>query len=511
MLSIKAEYRLSKTAKEYYQNFLHNYSPSPIIKIVTDSNTKIHLVITIAGLREWHQDLKLPTYHFQKKQYSGPRSPAGVLLFITGLGLENSRQAAEYIKNTIQPFYILNIGSCGGISETAAIGTWHQIEHCKNETQPAAIRLTDTQPFLWPQSINFQASICLSLAKAAESKPSTKADIVDMEAYAQAQVFENTQLSFHALKYVSDRANENTASDYQTQLTNYKKDLLKLFSFLSAPTDLAVIIPTHNRLNFLKQAVDSVLNQDILPDELIIIDDASSDGTAQFLAHCEGIEECQFKSLFHREQLGVSAARNSGLELTQCHWVAFLDSDDQWLPEKISKQIDYLENYPFYGILQSNEKWIRDGKPLKQESYHQKPLGWAFEQSLERCLISPSSVMIQSNLFEAFGNFDEKLKACEDYDLWLRISRYLPIGLGEEVSLIKIGGHSDQLSQTPLMDWYRVLSLQKLIKKERNPYLREKIGAVLNKKFSILKKGALKHNNKSLLEKLNTIDIDLNA
>ena len=475
---------------------------------------QIHLVITIAGKREWCSSLNLATYDCLKKKYTPQKNNKikGVLLVITGLGPKNSKNAALFILKELNAKYVLNIGTAGRVSETILEKEWYHINQVYPEEHTAhPIQLDDRLPLFWPQELSKHNTSLQSLYKPLlNQNTALKAPLVDMEAAYQAEVFKNSSTSFAAIKFVSDSTNALSPNEYKKSLKTYQKDLQKIFSFykLQEPK-ISVIIPTYNREKQVNIAIDSVLNQDYIPHEIIVVNDGSSDTTAHRLDHyARGIDGIGFQAIHHRSQEGVSAARNTGVKHSSGDWIAFLDSDDYWESSKLDDQVSYLEHYPFYHILQSEETWIRNGKFVNACKHHKKPCGWAFDESLLRCLISPSSVLLSKTLFETVGGFNETLMACEDYDLWLKILRHLPVGKSNEKNLIKIGGEDDQLSNTPLLDWYRVLSLQQLLYVETNPYYQEKIGAVLNQKLDILKKGAKKHKNKELLEKLNTLQIN---
>ena len=143
--------------------------------------------------------------------------------------------------------------------------------------------------------------------------------------------------------------------------------------------------------------------------------------------------------------------------------VAFLDSDDIWLPRKLSRQVDFFKLHPDAVINQTEEIWIRNDVRVNPKDRHRKPSGMIFERSLGLCLVSPSAVMIKKTLFDAVGVFDENLPACEDYDLWLRIGCRFPVHLIDTPLIIKRGGHGDQLSKAPGLDRFRIQSLKKII------------------------------------------------
>jgi glycosyltransferase involved in cell wall biosynthesis len=205
---------------------------------------------------------------------------------------------------------------------------------------------------------------------------------------------------------------------------------------------VSVIIPTYNRAWIIKESVDSVFSQDFNDFELIVIDDGSTDNTLEILnSYGEDI------IVIHQRNQGVSSARNRGLMEASGSLIAFLDSDDLWLPGKLSLQVDFFNSNPTALICQTEEIWMRNNVRINPKKRHKKPAGIIFEPSLALCLVSPSAVMIRRSLFDDVGLFDETLPACEDYDLWLRISCKYPVCLIDIPLIIKRGGHDDQLSQ----------------------------------------------------------------
>jgi glycosyltransferase involved in cell wall biosynthesis len=226
----------------------------------------------------------------------------------------------------------------------------------------------------------------------------------------------------------------------------------------SRDPEVSVIIPTYNRGWVVKEAIDSVLAQDFKDFELIVVDDGSTDDTGQILeAYGQDL------MVLRQSNRGVSAARNRGIDAAAGRLIAFLDSDDLWLPGKLSTQVDFFHAHPKAVINQTEEIWIRNGVRVNPKTRHHKFGGMIFERSLALCLISPSAVMMRHSLFDEVGRFDEDLPACEDYDLWLRISWRYPVHLIETPLIIKRGGHEDQLSRAPGLDKFRIQALQKVI------------------------------------------------
>lgn len=221
---------------------------------------------------------------------------------------------------------------------------------------------------------------------------------------------------------------------------------------------VSVIIPTFNRAEMLQEAIDSVLDQKFRNFELIVVDDGSTDGTRDLLNRYTP----RLRAVYQPNQ-GVSAARNTGLRMARGPWIAFLDSDDLWLPEKLSAQVDFFQRHPEALICQTEETWIRKKIRVNPGKRHQKLSGMIYEPSLDLCLVSPSAVVIKKELFGTVGFFDEALPACEDYDLWLRISARFPVHLIDRALILKRGGHDDQLSKSPCLDKYRIQALEKML------------------------------------------------
>lgn len=222
---------------------------------------------------------------------------------------------------------------------------------------------------------------------------------------------------------------------------------------------VSVIIPTYNRGRVIKEAIDSVLAQDYTEFELIVVDDGSTDHTSDVLDSYRNVIK-----VLSQKNRGVSAARNRGIAEASGKFIAFLDSDDLWLPQKLSTQVEFFNKTPDALICQTEEVWIRNGLRVNPKKRHKKPSGMIFKLSLELCLVSPSAVMIKRSLFDRVGEFDETLPACEDYDLWLRISSRFPIYLIDTPLIIKRGGHDDQLSSRAGLDKFRIKAIEKIIK-----------------------------------------------
>ena len=262
---------------------------------------------------------------------------------------------------------------------------------------------------------------------------------------------------------------------------------------------VSVIIPTYNRKHTLKRAIQSVYMQSLLPYEVIVVDDGSNDGTKEWVK-----QKYPNVKYIYQKNSGVSSARNKGIKIARGDWIALLDSDDEWLPNKLSEQISKIKSNLDVKILHSNEIWIRNGVRVNQMKKHKKFGGYIFEKCLDICRISPSSVLLKKEILNDIGTFDESLKVCEDYDLWLRITSKYPVCFLDIPLIKKYGGHSDQLSKAhDGIEFYRIQSLQKILESKilSKPQTLLAINMMVNK-MNIYASGLEKRNKTEELSKL---------
>jgi glycosyltransferase involved in cell wall biosynthesis len=252
---------------------------------------------------------------------------------------------------------------------------------------------------------------------------------------------------------------------------------------------VSVIIPTYNRVRTLPRALDSVLAQTRAIDEIIVVDDGSTDSTVDLV-----LGNYPQVKLLQQSNLGVSAARNHGIKEASSDWIALLDSDDRWLPTKLEAQFALVKQRPDHRLCHTEEIWIRNGKRVNQMHKHRKSGGHIYNQCLPLCVISPSSVLMHRTLFEEIGLFDETLPACEDYDLWLRVCAREPVLFVDTPLIEKYGGHDDQLSRKHWgMDRFRIRALEKILANNLlTPDQGRETVAMLLRKAAILEQGARK-------------------
>ena len=258
---------------------------------------------------------------------------------------------------------------------------------------------------------------------------------------------------------------------------------------------VSVIIPTYNRGgDFLPNAVASVLGQDYPNLELIIVDDGSTDCTSSYLSSLPGSV-----LTFKQDNRGPAAARNLGISHASGEFIAFLDSDDFWQDNKLTKQVAAMVARPDIFVSHTDEVWFRRGEFLNQKKIHARPAGNIFASCLKICCVGMSTALVRPKFFHEVGLFDEDLPCCEDYDLWLRASLLLDFLKIDSPLTIKQGGRPDQVSQQYQvgMDRFRIRALQKILAGGLATIEQEQLVlAQLIKKCRIYGNGCLKHGKK---------------
>ncbi len=218
-----------------------------------------------------------------------------------------------------------------------------------------------------------------------------------------------------------------------------------------------MIIPTYNRRDLLPRAIDSVLAQTRTVDEIIVIDDGSTDGTGDMLRERYG-ERVQHA---WQANAGVSAARNHGLRLARGRYLTLLDSDDEWLPGKTALQLAFLEAHPDFGMVLCDVERI-DGDYRHIDVFHRREVvredGWALRWLVHNPALVPASVMLRRQVVDQLGGFDEGLRTAEDLEFHLRVARHWKIGVVEQALVRAMRGH-DGLSaaDSTYADYVRVV------------------------------------------------------
>lgn len=269
--------------------------------------------------------------------------------------------------------------------------------------------------------------------------------------------------------------------------------------------DIDVVIPVYGRPKLSKEALQSVLKQDYPGRINIYIAEDHFPNYSKTLCinHIASLQKYYSnRYIYHiryTKNRGPAATRNLAAFTGTAPFLAFLDSDDLWMPQKLSRQIDYLIQNKKSQWVHTNEQWFRNNIPVKQKARHRKMGGFFLNESFERCLISPSSVLLRRIFYAKLGGFQESFIVAEDYEMWLRGLIAADIGYLPEPLTIKRAGNWPQLSSRTEIDRYRVLALHRFARDHRNsgdlriswPIFFE--AAI--KKINYLIKGAIKYNH----------------
>lgn len=201
-----------------------------------------------------------------------------------------------------------------------------------------------------------------------------------------------------------------------------------------------MIIPTWNRRDLVVRAIDSVLAQTRPVEEIIVVDDGSTDGTGEHLAERFG----ERVLCVRQDNAGVSAARNRGLAMAHGRYIALLDSDDEWLPEKTARQVGFLEARADIGMVLCNVLRVSaDGSliDLFDRRLQIPEDGPALRWVLRDPALAPVSVLMRREVYDTVGGFDEDLRTAEDLDFHLRVAARWPIGVIAEPLARALRGH----------------------------------------------------------------------
>jgi glycosyltransferase involved in cell wall biosynthesis len=228
---------------------------------------------------------------------------------------------------------------------------------------------------------------------------------------------------------------------------------------LSETPLVSIIIPVYNRSSLVIEAVTSALDQTYRNREIVVVDDGSSDTTPSVLARVPGIE------LLRTEHTGrAGATRNEGIRYSRGDLIAFLDSDDLWMPHKLEKQVGFMMQNSDLEISHTRELWRRGDRTVSQKGQRHRRAGDIFADALRKCIIGPSTVMLRRGVLEQVGPFDPTLEIAEDYELWLRVCARYSVGYIDEPLTVKRAGHGDQLSEKyGQIEIFRIEALQKLL------------------------------------------------
>lgn len=225
---------------------------------------------------------------------------------------------------------------------------------------------------------------------------------------------------------------------------------------------VSVIIPTYNRAHLIERALDSVLAQTYENMDIIVVDDASIDDTEAVVRR---YSDSRIRYVRHDQNQGGSAARNSGIRLAKGEYIAFLDSDDEWVPEKVQRHLDVFQTHPEYHVVYSAVKNVYPDGTFRIRQ-HDGPEGEIFDQLMVRNVVGPTSAfVIKRECFARVGGFDESLPSAQDYDMWLRLAKHYRFKRIPE-PLVIYYWHGDQITKNVEAKWHGMIAILEKYKED---------------------------------------------
>ncbi len=265
---------------------------------------------------------------------------------------------------------------------------------------------------------------------------------------------------------------------------------------------ISAIIPVYNRPGHIREAIQSVLVQTWRPLELIVGDDGSTDQTRQEVQ--KAVEnfrsaDVRGKILDLKHSGFPGAVRNRCVEEASGEYLAFLDSDDLWLPRKLEKQIALFLEEPELQLVHTREEWNRSGKIISQSKLRHKRGGDVFMDALKKCIIGPSTVMIRRDFYQETGGFRDDLEIAEDYEYWLRLTAVTEVRFLDDPLTVKRAGHNDQLSEKyGHIEKFRLEGLKSLVDSEYfHDWHAVEAAAELSRKCLVYGRGCMKRGKTS--------------
>jgi glycosyltransferase involved in cell wall biosynthesis len=249
---------------------------------------------------------------------------------------------------------------------------------------------------------------------------------------------------------------------------------------------VSVVIPVYNRAEMLREALESVFGQEYQPLQVLVVDDGSSDNWKEKIAgfNVDIIE------LPHCGMPGK--VRNEGIKRAEGEYIAFLDSDDIWLKGKLWAQLEEMQASGS-SLCHTREIWDRNGRTVSQRKQKHNRVGDVFSDALIKCMIGPSTVLMQTKIFAECGLFREDLEIAEDYELWLRVTDRYPVCYVDIPLVRKRAGSWPQLSEKyGMIEYFRIQALKSLVDEHKLTVRHSKLaGKELARKCGIYADGCI--------------------
>lgn len=189
--------------------------------------------------------------------------------------------------------------------------------------------------------------------------------------------------------------------------------------------EVSVIIPTYNRAHLIKRAIQSVLNQTYQNFEIIVVDDGSTDNTEE---EVKNLNNQKIRYIRYNENKGAASAKNTGIKVARGDYIAFQDSDDEWLPNKLQRQVEVFKNSPLeVGVVYTGSWRIRNNERIYRPLFTGKKREGNIHNELFEGRITAVAApitVVRKECFNRLGLFEERLPSFSDWELWFRISKY---------------------------------------------------------------------------------------
>jgi glycosyltransferase involved in cell wall biosynthesis len=226
---------------------------------------------------------------------------------------------------------------------------------------------------------------------------------------------------------------------------------------------ISVIIPSYNCAAFLPETIESVLRQTYSDFEIVLVDDGSTDRTADIVR-----PYLSRVTYIHQQNKGLPGARNTGIRAAQGEFIALLDADDTWVPNKLERQMPRFADADVGIVYSDFSVRYSDGR-FKPSYLVERPLaseGLVLEKYIQSRFLFPSTMILRRACFEEFGGFDEEMLAAEDIELFTRICSRWKVALVNEPLVIRYEGEHNITSNQGKMSRYTILALQKVLRKQ---------------------------------------------
>ena len=227
---------------------------------------------------------------------------------------------------------------------------------------------------------------------------------------------------------------------------------------------ISVVIPTYNRETLVTKALDSVYSQFYRPLEVVVVDDGSTDGTVETIQNwidSQPVSDSFGVRLVHQEKMGGNVARNRGIETSTGSFIAFLDSDDVWLPDKLKKQSALFDDPQVGGVYCGVQHVDITSGQVTETTNRTYPSGWILDKVLVKDVTAPTSTFIlRKEVFGKVGSFDVELQARQDWDMCIRLASEYKIGAIPEI-LVQYGEHSGSRTASDPMREIRAFELMR--------------------------------------------------